>query len=172
MLAAALIAGDNGRSPAKPSRTMLRVAAREQDPGLERAAFEAKIDGSPTKVLRVQGPEDDLVILIVLDLSGDPTLVDAAREALTQRIESLAENHWVGLMRAQDGLKALVDPTGEREGVLSAIRDYAATGKAGLLDTIEPVAALGQRLMQRSGVRVAVVYVTDSNISNLSLIHI
>jgi hypothetical protein len=39
-------------------------------------------------------------------------------------------------------------------------------GKAGLLNTVEVAAALGQRLLQKSGVRVAVMYVTDSNIAN------
>lgn len=154
-----LLAADN-------TRTMVRVAVPEQEPPLERSAFAAKLDGLDAKVLRVQGPEDDLVLLLVMDLSGDATLVDTAREALRQQTGKLAANHWVGLLRAQDSLKALVDPTADREKIAQAIQDYAATGKAGLLDSVESVAAIGQRLLQKSGVRVAVVYITDSNIAN------
>jgi hypothetical protein len=72
----------------------------------------------------------------------------------------------VGLLRSQDTLQALIDPTADRDKIAQAIKDYAATGKAGLLDSVESVAAIGQRILQKSGVRVAVLYVTDSNIAN------
>jgi hypothetical protein len=142
------------------------VAAIEQEPPLDRDAFSAKLDGNPAKILRVQGPADDLVLLVVLDLSGEPTLVDAARESLTEEISKLPANYWVGVLKAQDSLQALVDPSPDREKVNSAIRDYPATGKAGLLTSVEAVAALGQRLIERSALRVAVLYITDSNIYN------
>jgi hypothetical protein len=166
MLAAAMMSAEEARSAPKLARTMVRVAAGEQDPPLERGSFAAKLDGNEAKVIHVKGPEDDLVLLLVLDLSGDPTLVDSAREALVEQLGKLAPNHWVGVMRAQDRLQSLVDPTGDRAKVSAAVNEYPANGKAGLLDTVEPVSALGQRLLQRSGVRVAVVYVTDSNIAN------
>lgn len=145
---------------------MIRVVAAEQEPPLERESFTAKIDGNPARVLRVQGPADDAVLMLVLDLSGEPTLIDAAREALIEQISKLPPNHWVGVMKAQDSLQALVDPTADREKVNAAIRDYAASGKAGLLTTVESVARLGNQLMDRSAVRVAILYVTDSNIYN------
>ncbi len=159
-------AADSRSGAAKTTRTFVRVVVGEQDPPLDRKSFTARLDGSAAKVLRVQGREDDMVLMLVLDLSGEPTLIDAARESLIGQIGQLAPNHWVGVMKAQDALQALVDPTADREKVNTAIRDYAATGKAGLLTTIEAVAGLGTRLMDRSGVRVAVLYITDSNIYN------
>lgn len=162
------VEGAEGSRPGagKAPRTMVRVAAGEQEPPLEKSSFTAKLDGNPAKVLRVQGPSDDLVVMLVLDLSGEPTLIDAARESLIEEIAKLPANQWVGVMKAQDSLQAVVDPTGDREKVNAAIRGYSATGKAGLLTTVESVAGLGTRLMDRSGVRVAILYVTDSNIYN------
>lgn len=150
----------------RPPRTSLLVAAPEQDPPLDRAAFKATLDGNPAKVLRVRGPKDDLVLLLVLDLTGDQTLVDTARAALTERLGALAMNHWVALLKSQDVLQVAQDPTPDREKIAAAISEYAATGKAGLLTTIESAAAIGDSLLTRSNVRVAVLYVTDSNIYN------
>lgn len=168
LLLCSILAGGEVARPgaARIPRTLLRVTATEQEPPLERDAFTAQMDGNPAKVLRVLGPTDDLVLMLVLDLSGEPTLIDAAREALTEQIAMLPKNHWVGVMKAQDTLQVLADPTADREKVNAAIRDYAATGKAGLLTTIESVAALGDSLKYRSGVRVALLYISDSNIYN------
>jgi hypothetical protein len=141
----------------------LRVTAPELPAN---ASLRATIDGQPAKVLRVLGPADDLVILLVLDWSGEPTLLDAAREALVAQLAKLPANHWVGLLKAQDTLQALTDPGNDRAQTAAAIENYAAAGKAGFLDTVEQVAQLAQRLIDKSGVRVAVVYVSDSNIYN------
>jgi len=163
LLIPGLLAAAEGR---RAARTQLRVAAAEQDPPLDRAAFQATLDGNPAKVLRVKGPKDDLILLLVLDLTGDLTLIDTARGALTEQLAALPKNAWVSVLGAQDGLRVLTDPTPDREKVTASIRDHAATGKAGMLTTVEPAAALGDTLLARTNVRVAVVYVTDSNIYN------
>jgi hypothetical protein len=165
-MAAILFAEEGRGSTPKVARTLVRVTAGEQEPSLEKQAFAAKLDGNPARVLRVLGPEDDLVLLLVLDLSGDQSLVDAAREALVGQMQAMRKNHWVGLMRAQDRFETILDPTADREKLSAAVKEYAAVGKAGLLNTVEVAAALGHRLLQKSGVRVAVMYVTDSNIAN------
>lgn len=163
---AGLLYGGGGNSMARTTRTMLRVTCPEQDPPLDQKAFKATLDGNPAKVLRAKGPKDDLIVLLVLDLTGDLTLIDAARESLTGGVKNLARNHWMGVLKSQDGLQVLQDPTGDREKAAAAIHDYAATGKAGFLTTVESAAEVGDALMARSNVRVAVVYVTDSNIYN------
>jgi len=150
----------------RPARTHLRVATPEQDPPLDGAAFKAMLDGNPAKVLRVRGPKDDLILLVVLDLTGDLALVDSARQALTARLSTLPANNWVGVLKAQDALQVLKDPSPSREEVNAAINQYAPTGKAGLLTTVESAAALGDAMLGRTNVRVAVLYVTDSNIYN------
>jgi hypothetical protein len=149
-----------------PKRNLLRVAAPEQSPALDATAFRATIDGNPAKVLQVRGPSDDLVLMVVLDLTGDLTLIDTAREALAKRLTSLAPNNWVALLKSQDHLQVLLDPTPDRAKVAEAMSAYVATGNAGLLTTVESAAVLGDSLLNRSKVRVAVLYVTDSNIYN------
>lgn len=156
----------DGAEARKPVRTQLRVAALQVDPPLDRAGFAAKLDGSPARVLRVHGPKDDLILLVVLDLAGDLNLVDNARQALIGSLGELPKNFWASVLKAQDGLQVLVDPTGDRAQTAAAIGEYPATGKAGLLDTIDAATSLGDGLMTRSNIRVAVLYVTDSNIYN------
>lgn len=150
----------------RPARTALRVVAPEQNPPLEGSAFKATLDGNPAKVLRVRGPQDDLVLLVVLDLTGDLTLIDPARTALAEQFEQLPANNWIGVLKAQDVLQVLADPGPDREKAIAAINEYAPAGKAGMLTTVESAMALGDGLLNRANVRVAVLYITDSNIYN------
>jgi hypothetical protein len=126
----------------------------------------AKVNGGPAKVLAVLDRTTDMVILLVLDLAGDLAQVDPARDALAEHIQQLPANAWVGLMRAQDGLTALEDPTAERGAIVEKIRDLTVSGRAGLLDTVETALGLADRMAAKSRVRMAVFYVTDSDIRN------
>ncbi len=132
----------------------------------ELAKLQARVDGKTARVARIKGPDDDLLLLLVLDVTGDLTLVDAARQAACEAIGKLAKSAWVGVMRSQDGLRVLVDPTADREVVTSAIQSAPVSGHAGLLETVEPVSQLASRILRKTGVRVAVLYLTDSNIAN------
>lgn len=167
LLAAMLCAGDEPKStPQRSNKQTLHVAASDPEPLQDKSAFRATIDGQPGKVIRALGPDDDLVLLVVLDWSGEPTLLDAAREALSAQVAKLAPNHWVGLLKAQDVLQTLSDPTNDRDKTAAAIQAYPAVGKAGFLDSVEQVSSIAQRLIEKSAVRVAVLYVSDSNIYN------
>jgi hypothetical protein len=124
------------------------------------------LNGKPAPVLQILGPSSDLVILLVLDVTGDISLIDAAKQALRQQIEGLPPNAWVGLLRAQDGLSVVADPTPDRKAIYDAIQALPVTGNAGLLDTAKPVAALADAMLRNSNVRVAILYVTDSDVYN------
>lgn len=167
LLSLSLFAGDEAKSnPQRSNKQILRVAAIESEPLQDKSAFRATIDGQPGKVLRALGPEDDLMLLVVLDWSGEPTLLDAAREALSTQIAKLAPNHWIAVLKAQDNLQTLLDPTNDRDKVAATIQGYPAVGKAGFLDSVEQVSSIAQRILEKTGVRVAVLYVSDSNIYN------
>lgn len=133
--------------------------------GLDPESITAAIGGEPTEVLGVQLPSDDLMLLVVLDLTGDLASVEQARQALLSRLDILPVNHFVGVMTAQNGLRVLAEPTNDHERVAAAIRSQQVGGVPGLLDTVEQAARLGSAIIEKSGVRVAVLYVTDSNIS-------
>ncbi len=146
----------------------LRVPAWIEDAPtpLGRVRFEATLNGAPAPVFAQYGPSSDQVILIVLDLAGDVSFVDPARQALVDEIGKLPANAWVGLLRAQDGLHVLADPGPDRAPVLQAIQDIASSGKAGLLDTVEQSLSLADAMMRKSSARVSVLYVTDSSVYN------
>ena len=88
------------------------------------------------KVTRVRTPEDDLLLMTVMDVVGDLALVDPARHALADRVRALPENVYVGVLRAQEGLRVLLDPTADGDAFEHSIMNMPVTGKAGLLDTI------------------------------------
>ncbi|MEO8027145.1 MAG: hypothetical protein ABI823_11760 [Bryobacteraceae bacterium] len=151
-------------SPKRPSRERIRVPVQGED--LNRASFKVLVDGDPARIVRVQGPSDDLMILLVLDLTGNVAFADDARQTLAAQIQALPDNVWIGLLKAQDALEVLVDPTPVRGRIIEALHAYPVAGKAGLLDTIESAARLGDSLLNRTSPRIALCYITDGSIYN------
>jgi hypothetical protein len=126
----------------------------------------ATIDGSAARVLSLKSPDDDLMLLIVLDLAGDASSVEPAKEALLNEIRKLPPRTVVGLLRAQDRLRVLADPTADHESLAQAIKALPVSGKAGLLDTIETAGHIGDSILAKTTVRVALLYVSDSDVAN------
>ncbi len=126
----------------------------------------AKVNGAPVGVVAAHGPGEDLVLLLVLDLTDDLSLADLAKDALVSSVGALPSKTSVALLRAQDGLTVLLDPTADRTAVSDAIRTLPVSGKAGLLDTVPTSARIADAMLEKAAVRVAVIYVTDSNIRN------
>ncbi len=133
---------------------------------LSAGALRVSVAGGAARVVRVLGPEAELLLLLTLDITEELSLADLAREALAGEIRALPDNVYIALLRAQDGLRVLVDPTREREPVLRALRELPISGKAGLLETLPAAFKLADAIQQRSAVRVALLYVTDSNVYN------
>ena len=71
-----------------------------------------------------------------------------------------------GLLRAQDGLRVLVDPTADRAALTAAVDALPVSGKAGLLDTVQTATSLGDAILGKAGVRLAVLFITDSDVGN------
>jgi hypothetical protein len=136
------------------------------DTNLAATDLAAFINNRPAPIIKLLKPDSDLVILMVLDLTGDLALVQPAKESLIAELDRLPANVWVGLLQAQGGLSVLADPSGDRARVAELIQSLPISGKAGLLDTLEPVATLAGDLLQTADVRVAVLYVTDSDVTN------
>lgn len=128
--------------------------------------FHVKLEGAGCEVLDVKGPQDDLMLLIVADLAGDLAMAEPAKDALIQRVQDLSPRTYVGLLRAQDGLRVVVDPTPDRVAVSNAIRNLPISGKAGLLDTIDVAGQIADSVLNKTAVRVAILYVSDSDIAN------
>lgn len=158
-------------APPKARRNYLRIPVSVNGQNGDTAAlaaqdFTAKLEGQPARILALRGPADDLMVLLVLDLTEDLGLVEIAKEALGPALQSLPPKAQAALLRAQDGLRVLVDPTTDRAALIQAIQAQPVSGKAGLLDTVETAARLADSILSKAAVRLALVYVTDSNIYN------
>ena len=133
---------------------------------LSAESLSVSIDGKPAKVVDVHSPQDDLMLLVVLDLTDDLAAVEQARDALIDRINALPPNCFVGVLQDQNSLSVLAEPSPNRVVAANAIRSHPVGGRAGLLNTIEAAAQIGSAVISRSGVRLAVLYLTDSDIRN------
>jgi hypothetical protein len=126
--------------------------------------FEAELNGKRVPVTAQLGPSSDQVILVVLDLTGDLSLIEAAKQALIAEISKLPQNAWVGLLRTQDGLHVLADPGTDRQPLIDAIRSLSNSSEPGLLETVPSALALADAILRKSPVRVSVLYITDGSI--------
>ena len=126
--------------------------------------FEATLNGKPVEISSQLAPSSDEIILIVMDVTGDSSFVDPAREALDAEISKLPHNAWAGLLRAQDGLHVLADPAADRGPITESIKSLPNSGNPGLLETVQPALTLADAMLRKAPVRVSVLYITDSNI--------
>ena len=126
--------------------------------------FEATLNGKSVPVTAQLGPGSDQVILVVLDLTGDLSLIDTAKQALIAEVSKLPSNAWVGLLRTQGGLRVLADPGANRQPLLEAIRSLSNSSEPGLLETVQSALSLADGILRASPVRVSVLYITDGSI--------
>jgi len=166
LLAAASLTASEGASSNAAPGGRCRVTAWLGDPPLNAGSIKATVEGEAAKVLAVRDPASPLLLNVVLDLTGDIALIGPAREALKTEIAALSSNVWVALLRAQDGLRVLTDPGPDRAGVNSQLDALDTTGRAGLLEAVQPAAELADRILHRSPIRTALLFLTDSNIYN------
>jgi hypothetical protein len=156
-------------APTVPEPRIIRISARLQTPPespVRSRDFTVRLNGKTAAVMNVKTPRDAQMILLVLDLTGDLTDAQAAKDAVVAEINKLPPSTYVTLIRAEDGPTVLMDPTPDRAAISNAIQISPVTGKAGLLDSLVPVETLADRVAQASNVRVAILYVTDSNVRN------
>lgn len=138
----------------------------DQDKCAGAPTFGITLDGHPASVEKELAPTSDQVILIILDLTGDLSRIDDAKQAVATNISKLPQNSWVGLLRAQDGLHVLADPTPDRRKVIDTIQSVTSSGTPGLLETLRATLSLADALIRQSPVRVSVLYITDGSIYN------
>jgi hypothetical protein len=133
---------------------------------LDPKAFSVKLDGSPAPVLATLGPSSELMLILALDFTGDLNLVEIAKQAAIDSIQSLPTATTVALLHAQDGMRVILDPTTDREALAKAIRELPVSGKAGFLGAVEDASRIADRIVSKSRIRAAVIFLTDSSIYN------
>jgi len=159
LFAAAALTGLNAQTASVSIPAWIETGACGDAP-----KFEASLNGKAVPVTAQSGPASDQLILVVLDLTGDPSLIEAAKPALVAAISKLPRNTWVGLLRDQDGLHVLADPGAARQPVTDAIQSLSDSGEPGLLETLVPALTLADAMMRASPARVSVLYLTDGSI--------
>lgn len=132
----------------------------------KRQSFKIFLEDKEVAIKNFQHPKSSTVLLVVFDTVADLTRVDEARSALQGAIKGFNEQYWIGLLKAQDGLSVLQEPTADRNALSEKIQSIQVNGKAGLLDTLEPVSQLATAILQKAAVRLSVLYITDSGIAN------
>lgn len=154
-----------------PEKGLLKVPVWvEGEDGLwsegRRQDFKLHLDDKESPLKSFQGPKNSTMILIVFDTVGELSRVDQVRNYLDEKLRDLPSNYWVGLLRSQDGLRVLQEPTDDREKLIDQIKAIQISGKAGLLDTLEPISRMATGILNKTGVRVYILYITDSGIGN------
>lgn len=132
----------------------------------KRQSFKVFLDEQEVALKSFQGPNSATIILVVFDTVADLAGVEQARTVLGEEIKTLGENYWLGLLRAQDSLAVLQEPTADLALINEKIQGLQLGSKAGLLDTLEPITKLATEMLQKASVRLCVLYVTDSGIAN------
>jgi hypothetical protein len=124
----------------------------------------AWFEDEQVEVRTVHPANGNLVLLIVLDVVGDLTRIDAARAGLVELLSDFGPREFTGILRAQDGLQVLVEPTTDRESLKDTLLSSPVSGFPGLLDSVEDSAAVADQMLRQSDVRAAVLYITDGSI--------
>lgn len=155
-----------------PAKTSLKIPVSvEKEEGVfweegKRQSFKVYLEDKEVAIKSFQHPKSGTVLLVVFDTVVDLTRVDEARSALQDAIKELNDQYWIGLLKAQDGLSVLQEPTADRAALSEKIQAIQVNGKAGLLDTLEPVSQLATAILDKAAVRLSVLYITDSGIAN------
>lgn len=155
-------------APKEQLRIPVWVESDDADYWLEgqRQNFKVFIEDREVAIRGFQHPRSGTIILIVFDTVDELALVDQARNALQDASRGLSAQYWLGLLRAQNGLSVLQEPTADRAQLAARIKAIEIGGKAGLLDTLEPVAQLATAMLDKASVRLSVLYITDSAIQD------
>ena len=125
----------------------------------------ATLNGKELRVAGLLTPLEAQMMLVVLDITGDLTLADPAKSAVVESLGQLPASTYAAILRAQDGLKVLRDPTADREETGSAVRDLPISGRPGLIEVLEPVQRMADSIARKARVRLGVIYVTDSDVT-------
>src|SRR5687767_11195417 len=97
----------------------------------DRRSFKLFLGEQELALKSFAGPHSSTIVLLVFDVVADLARVDEARAAIIEKIEKLEPSSWIGLIRTQDGVSVLQEPTGDREAVIEKLKSIQVSGKAG-----------------------------------------
>jgi hypothetical protein len=134
--------------------------------GLTRDNFRVLAGKSDLEISSFQSPQSPTLLFIAFDTVGEVANINQMRVALIKELKMLGPQYWVGLISAQEQVSVIQDPTPDRQLLQQKIEGFSQIGEAGLLESIQSVADFTTGILLRTNVRVAVIFITDSDIGN------
>lgn len=135
--------------------------------GLKAENFKVQQDKKDLTPAVFLGAESPVLLVFVMDTTGDASNIDALRKELCNFVSALPPSIQVMVMSCNDGLRVLQNNTGDPAKLKEAIMNYNTKGKPGFLEAVVPVAEnLNGLFIKHNNVRVAVIFFTDSEIYN------
>ncbi len=129
-------------------------------------SFQITLGKKTLKNFQLESPSSPTLLFIAFDTVGDVAPLMQVRETLSRELAQLPSNYRIGLLSAHENFGVIQDPTEDRELLRKKIDEMALVGKAGLLDTIQPLMEFSSQLLRKTNVRVAILLITDSDIGN------
>lgn len=128
--------------------------------------FRARVGGTPLTVQGGRFDDSPLLLFVAIDFSADLILTESAKDALANALRGARPNLLAALLRIPEQPMVILDPTPDREQFIEAMKGLPMSGRAGLFEMVEVIAGVTSPLVREHPVRVAVLYLTDSEISN------
>ena len=130
-------------------------------PGLD---FRVTQGGAVLHRTHYWGPESPILIVLALDTTGNLTWIDALRNELAAFVAQLPPNVQVMVVTVNDGIRVVQNNTNDPGLLDRAVRNYDITGRPGFLENLESLQEKSDRIFERFPMRVATLFVTDSDI--------
>jgi hypothetical protein len=110
------------------------------------------------------GPESPILIVLALDTTGNLTWIDTLRGELAAFVTRLPPNVQIMVVTVNDGIRVVQNNTSDPALLAQAVRNYGITGRPGFLENVESLEEKSDRIFERFPMRVATLFVTDSDI--------
>jgi hypothetical protein len=134
--------------------------------GISVDSFQAKFGASEAPIRGVRDAQSPLLLFVAIDFSADLILTESAKNALVESLQHAAPNVHAALLRIPEQPMVQLDPTTDREKFAEILRTLPMSGRAGFFEMVDVIAGVTNPILARYPVRIAVLYLTDSEIRN------
>lgn len=129
-------------------------------------SFQATFGKAKAPIRGVRDAQSPLLLFVAIDFSADLILTESAKNALVESLQQAAPNVHAALLRIPEQPMVQLDPTTDREKFAEVLRTLPMSGRAGFFEMVDVIASVTNPILARHPVRVAVLYLTDSEIRN------
>lgn len=134
--------------------------------GISADSLQAKFGAIEAPIRGVRDAQTPLLLFVAIDFSADLILTESAKNALVESLQEAGPRVHAALLRIPEQPMVQLDPTTDREKFAEVLRTLPMSGRAGFFEMVDVVAGVTNPILMRHPVRVAVLYLTDSEIRN------